>query len=163
MIKPVVLASLLSGAVLIAPSAPAFADAVSDGLARAKTSLAVYAAKPVFVAPGEPFDAKACAKGKKMLSIPNSSANPFLKGIIDRQKAAGAEVGLEVKEWENQGQSSQWAPRDRSPDQFRTAAPAIPSSPPAAPTAIPLHRNRGRAGSLERPALSGPPASQPAA
>ncbi len=56
----------------------------------------------------KPFDAKACAKGKKQLSIPNSSANPFLKGIIDREKKAGAEVGLQVKEWENQGQPSQW-------------------------------------------------------
>ena len=43
-----------------------------------------------------------------MLSIPNSSGNPFLKGIIDREKAAGKLVGLEVKEWENQGQPSQW-------------------------------------------------------
>ena len=43
-----------------------------------------------------------------MLSIPNNSANPFLKGIIDREKKAGAEIGLEVTEWENQGQPSQW-------------------------------------------------------
>ena len=42
------------------------------------------------------------------MSIPNSSANPFLKGIIDREKKAGAEIGLQVKEWENQGQPSQW-------------------------------------------------------
>ena len=71
-------------------------------------NLAVYTAKPVFTAPGEAFDAKTCAAGKKKLSIPNTSANPFLKGIIDREKKAGAEVGLEVKEWENQGQPSQW-------------------------------------------------------
>ena len=45
---------------------------------------------------------------RKQLSIPNSSANPFLKGIIDREKKAGAEIGLQVKEWENQGQPSQW-------------------------------------------------------
>jgi len=107
-IRFVVLASLVSGAAFTALTPPAFADAASDGVAKAKASLAVYVAKPVFVAPGEAFDAKACAKGKKMLSIPNSSANPFLKGIIDREKAAGAEVGLEVKEWENQGQPSQW-------------------------------------------------------
>ena len=87
---------------------PSHADALSDGIARAKENLAKYQAKPVFVAPGEPFDAKACAAGKKMLSIPNNSGNPFLKGIIDRMKTAGAEVGLEVREWENQGQPSQW-------------------------------------------------------
>ena len=67
-----------------------------------------YTQKPVFKAPGEAFDAKACANGKKQLSIPNSSTNPFLKGIIDREKKAGAEIGLQVKEWENQGQPSQW-------------------------------------------------------
>lgn len=108
MIRHVVAAVVLSSASLVAFVTPAFADAAADGIARAKASLAVYTAKPVFIAPGDPFDARKCAKGKKQLSIPNSSANPFLKGIIDREKAAGAEVGLEVKEWENQGQPSQW-------------------------------------------------------
>ena len=84
------------------------ADAASDGLAKAKEKLAAYTQKPVFKAPGEAFDAKACANGKKQLSIPNSSTNPFLKGIIDREKKAGAEIGLQVKEWENQGQPNQW-------------------------------------------------------
>ncbi|RYE50058.1 MAG: sugar ABC transporter substrate-binding protein, partial [Rhizobiaceae bacterium] len=87
---------------------PSHADAAADGIARAKENLAKYQAKPVFVAPGDAFDAKSCAAGKKMLSIPNNSGNPFLKGIIDRMKTAGAEVGLEVREWENQGQPSQW-------------------------------------------------------
>lgn len=80
----------------------------ASGVANAKKFLEPYLAKPVFTAPGEPFDAKACAAGKKMLSIPNSSANPFLKGIIDRMKKVGGELGLEVVEWENQGQPSQW-------------------------------------------------------
>lgn len=106
--RRVVLASLITSAAFAFTASPAFADAASDGLAKAKENLAVYTAKPVFVAPAEPFDAKKCAAGKKMLSIPNNSGNPFLKGIIDRMKAAGAEVGLEVKEWENQGQPSQW-------------------------------------------------------
>jgi ribose transport system substrate-binding protein len=80
----------------------------AEGVANAKKFLDPYLAKPVFTAPGEPFDAKACAAGKKMLSIPNSSANPFLKGIIDRMKKVGNELGLQVVEWENQGQPSQW-------------------------------------------------------
>ncbi|SMQ75595.1 monosaccharide ABC transporter substrate-binding protein, CUT2 family [Devosia lucknowensis] len=84
------------------------ADEVSDGLARAQENIAKYTSKPEFVAPGDAFDAKTCAAGKKMMSIPNNSGNPFLKGIIDRMKTAGAEVGLEVREWENQGQPSQW-------------------------------------------------------
>lgn len=87
---------------------PVLADAVSDGLAQAKANLAKYTAKPEFVAPGDPFDAKACAAGKKQMSIPNNSANPFLKGIIDRMKAAGAEVGLEVVEGQNQGTPAEW-------------------------------------------------------
>lgn len=106
--RRILLASLTSIVALACLAGPAFADAAADGLARAKENIAKYTAKPVFVAPGDPFDAKACAKGKKMLSIPNNSGNPFLKGIIDRMKTAGAEVGLEVREWENQGQPSQW-------------------------------------------------------
>lgn len=106
--KRILLASLTSMAALACLAVPVFADETADGLARAKESIAKYTVKPVFVAPGDPFDAKACAAGKKMLSIPNTSANPFLKAIIDRMKAAGADVGLEVREWENQGQPSQW-------------------------------------------------------
>ena len=108
MIRHVLGATLVAGAVMAGFTATASADAAADGLAAAKAKLQKYTEKPVFVAPGEAFDAKACAAGKKQLSIPNSSANPFLKGIIDRMKKVGAEVGLEVKEWENQGQPSQW-------------------------------------------------------
>ena len=108
MYKRALLTSLAAIAALACATMPSHADATADGVARAKTNLEKYQAKPVFVAPGDAFDAKACAAGKKMLSIPNNSGNPFLKGIIDRMKTAGAEVGLEVREWENQGQPSQW-------------------------------------------------------
>lgn len=108
MYKRALLTSLTAMAALACATLPSHADALADGVARAKANLEKYQAKPVFVAPGEPFDAKSCAAGKKMLSIPNNSGNPFLKGIIDRMKTAGAEVGLEVREWENQGQPSQW-------------------------------------------------------
>ena len=82
--------------------------ALAAGIDTAKERLSVYSEKPVFTAPGEPFNIRECASGKKMLSIPNNSANPFLKGIIDRMKAVGDDIGLEVVEWENQGQPSQW-------------------------------------------------------
>ena len=108
MIKHVAFATVVAGMALAAFSAPALADASSDGVAAAKQSLAPFLEKPVFVAPGDAFDAKKCAAGKKQLSIPNSSANPFLKGIIDREIAVGKDLGLEVKEWQNQGQPSQW-------------------------------------------------------
>lgn len=98
----------LTGLILALSSAPAMADATQDGIAYAGRQLKAYAAEPVFRAPGDAFDARACAKGKSMLSIPNSSANPFLKGIIDRMKRVGADLGLKVTEWENQGQPSQW-------------------------------------------------------
>ena len=103
-----VLLGALSVLALVGLAVPVHADAVSDGLAQAKANLAKYTAKPEFVAPGEPFDAKACAAGKKQMSIPNNSANPFLKGIIDRMKTAGALVGLEVVEGQNQGTPAEW-------------------------------------------------------
>lgn len=95
--------TLIAAAAMI--GTPALAQ---EGMDRAKDRLAAYTSQPEFVAPGEPFDIKQCAAGKKMLSIPNNSANPFLKGIIDRMKTVGDKIGLEVVEWENQGQPSQW-------------------------------------------------------
>ncbi len=100
--------AFLASAVSVSLFGPALADEAKDGVVFAERQLKPYSAKPVFVAPGPPFDAKACASGKTMLSMPNSSANPFLKGIIDRMKRVGAEIGLKVVEWENQGQPSQW-------------------------------------------------------
>ena len=104
--------TLTAGAIALAALASStslgFSQDAAAGVERAREALASYQAKPEFTAPGEPFDARACAAGKKMLSIPNNSANPFLKGIIDRMKTVGAELGLEVVEWENQGQPSQW-------------------------------------------------------
>lgn len=94
-------------ALSVAGTAVSAQDA-AEGIARAEERLAPYLEQPVFTAPGEPFDIRECAADAKMLAIPNSSANPFLKGIIDRMKAVGEDIGLEVAEWENQGQPSQW-------------------------------------------------------
>ena len=76
MIKQIVEVSVLAASLVAAGNAPVHADAVADGLAKAKEKLAVYTQKPVFKAPGEAFDAKACANGKKQLSIPNSMPIP---------------------------------------------------------------------------------------
>ena len=84
-------------------------EAPDGGLTHARAAIEAHRAKPVFRPPGPPFDARKCAAGKKQLSIPNISSNPFLKGIIDHEIAAGREVGLAVQEWQNQGQPSQWA------------------------------------------------------
>ena len=98
---------LLALMVLIA-GPPAAAAAAAADEARAQSVVDSYRQKPVFTAPGPAFDARACAAGKKMLSMPNSSANPFLKGIIRQEISAGRELGLAVTEWENQGQPNQW-------------------------------------------------------
>lgn len=100
--------STLAASAIALLATTGFALADQAGIDRAKERLAAYSQKPVFEAPGEPFDIKSCVAGKKMLAIPNSSANPFLKGIIDRMKAVGSDIGFEVAEWENQGQPSQW-------------------------------------------------------
>ncbi len=85
-----------------------WAATAEEGVARAKAQVEAHRGSPKFVAPGPAFDIKACAAGKKMLSIPNNSTNPFLKGIIDRMIRAKDDTGLEVVEWQNQGQPSQW-------------------------------------------------------
>ncbi len=87
--------------------APA-ARSADDGLDHARAVIAQHRALPVFTPPGPAFDARRCAAGKKQLSIPNISSNPFLKGIVEHEISAGKEVGLTVQEWQNQGQPSEW-------------------------------------------------------
>lgn len=111
MVRPSKIAGMASGvaiALCLGIQAQAADEAGEAGLERAREALEPYLNLPVFTPPGEPFDARACAEGRRQLSIPNTSSNPFLKGIIDRMKEAGALIGLEVVEWENQGQPSQW-------------------------------------------------------
>ncbi|UFX42751.1 substrate-binding domain-containing protein [Bradyrhizobium sp. 41S5] len=98
----------LAGTLSALPCTGARADAVADGIAKAKEVLVPFQMKAPFSAPGPDFDARKCAQGKKILAMPNTSANPFLKGIIDREIAAGAVVGLRVREWQNLGLPSQW-------------------------------------------------------
>jgi ribose transport system substrate-binding protein len=93
---------------LMASCGPAWADAVSDGVARATEVIEMHRKAPEYKPAGEAFDIKAIAKGKSMLSIPNTSSNQFLKGIITREIAVGKEIGLNAREWENQGQPNQW-------------------------------------------------------
>lgn len=84
------------------------ADETSDGVARATAIIEAHRKPPVYTPAGEAYDIQAVAKGKSMLSIPNTSSNQFLKGIITREIAVGKEIGLNVREWENQGQPNQW-------------------------------------------------------
>lgn len=62
---------------------------VAAGLAAAQQVVDMHRRLPVFEAPGPAFNIRDCANGKKMLSIPNTSANPFVTGLI----AGEVEVG----------------------------------------------------------------------
>jgi ribose transport system substrate-binding protein len=83
-------------------------SAYADDLSYFEKQIAPFTKKPEFVAPGPAFDAQACMKGKTILSIPVSSANPFTANIEKAMAAAAKKVGFKFTTWENQGQSSQW-------------------------------------------------------
>jgi ribose transport system substrate-binding protein len=84
------------------------AHAESPEAARAREQLEPYRQLPKFQAPGEAFDARACMKGKSILSIPASSAVPFIKTIQESIEKLAGEIGFTYKPWENQGQVTQW-------------------------------------------------------
>jgi ribose transport system substrate-binding protein len=84
------------------------ANAESPEAARARQQLEPYRQLPTFQAPGAPFDARACMKGKSILSIPASSAVPFIKTIEQSIAKIADEIGFTYKPWENQGQVTQW-------------------------------------------------------
>jgi ribose transport system substrate-binding protein len=96
-------AALLGGLVLGGASA-----ARADDLGYFQTQVDPYLQKPHFAAPGPAFDARACMKGKSILSIPVSSANPFTANIEKAMVAVAKQVGFTFTDWQNQGQSSQW-------------------------------------------------------
>jgi ribose transport system substrate-binding protein len=66
----------------------------ADLAAQAKAELDGYRVQPTFTPAGDPFDAKACMKGKKILSVPASSAIPFLKTINTSMAKIAGEVGF---------------------------------------------------------------------
>ncbi|AXC50226.1 sugar ABC transporter substrate-binding protein [Paracoccus suum] len=98
-------APIIAVAVLLAAGLPAHAR---DGVEAAKAEIAAYSGQPEFTAPGEPFDARACMKGKKILTIPASSAIPFIKTIADGKDALAKTLGFEHRQWENQGSPTQY-------------------------------------------------------
>ena len=80
----------------------------ADDLSYFQQQVEPYLQKPKFVAPGPAFDASACMKGKTILSIPVSSANPFTANIEKAMVEVAHQVGFTFIDWQNQGQSSQW-------------------------------------------------------
>jgi ribose transport system substrate-binding protein len=97
-------AAIVAAGLFLAVSATAHAQ----DFAAAEATIREHEQLPVFTPKGPPFDAKACMAGKRVLSIPVSSANPFNKAIIQAEIAAAKSVGFEVTEWENQARPTQW-------------------------------------------------------
>jgi ribose transport system substrate-binding protein len=97
--------SALIPAFVLVAAMPAFAQ---DGIAAAKSNIDAYSAIPEFIAPGEPFDALACMADKSILTIPASSAIPFIKTIADGKNALAKALGFKHEQWENQGNPTQW-------------------------------------------------------
>jgi ribose transport system substrate-binding protein len=90
--------SIIGAAILAAGAWVSTAQAQDAGLERARAMIKLHSALPVFSAPGPAFDARACAGGKRILTLPVSSANPFTKNIALAIIAAGKEVGIDVVE-----------------------------------------------------------------
>lgn len=90
---------------LLAAALPALAQ---DGVAKAQANIDAYSGIPAFVAPGDPFDAKACMADKSILTIPASSAIPFIKVIADHKNELANALGFKHEQWENQGNPTQW-------------------------------------------------------
>src|SRR6476646_11217568 len=105
LMKRLVWSGSLAAGLLLAASA---AMAEGPEATRAAAQLAPYRQLPKFEAPGEAFDARACMKDKSILSIPASSAVPFIKTIQESIEKLAGEVGFTYKPWENQGQVTQW-------------------------------------------------------
>ena len=86
-------------------------QALSQGLDLdyVKRQIEMHKVEPAFNPPGPAFDAKVCMAGKRILTIPASSAIPFIKIQTNAMIEAGEKLGFEVVEWVNQGQPSQWA------------------------------------------------------
>ncbi len=63
---------------------------------------------PVFVPPGQPFNAKSCMADKKVMVVPFSSAVEFTGGVATRMTEIAKEIGFRYDHYQTQGQPSQW-------------------------------------------------------
>ena len=102
---PVLKFTLAFPALLLVTALPTLAQ---DGVAKAQANIDAYSGLPTFVAAGEPLDAKACMADQAILTIPASSAIPFIKVIADQKSALATELGFKHEQWENQGNPTQW-------------------------------------------------------
>jgi len=103
MLRPLFLSLCGLAAATLAPATYA------EGMDYFKAQLEPYTHKPTFVAAGPAFDAAACAKGKTLFVVPQSSANPFTATISKAMHDVGKPLGLDVTVWGNQGNRNEWA------------------------------------------------------
>ena len=100
------LASLIIGVAVCASGNAA--RAATPDLAAARAVVDQHTTLPAFTPPGPPFDAAKCMAGKKIMTIPVSSANPFTKNIAIAMTQVAKQIGFQVVEWENQARPTQW-------------------------------------------------------
>jgi ribose transport system substrate-binding protein len=84
------------------------ANAATPDLAHAQAIIDAHSQMPAFTPPGPPFDARKCMAGKSLLSIPTSSAIPFVDGIESSMGTVAKQVGFKFSQWKNQGRPTQW-------------------------------------------------------
>jgi len=104
------LAGLLAFALTgLAQGTPQKQEARSAGpnFAYLRAQIRKYMAPPKFVPPGPAFDTSK-VKGKTILSIPVSSANPFTANIETAMAGAAKLLGIKFINYTNQAQVSQW-------------------------------------------------------
>jgi ribose transport system substrate-binding protein len=98
----------LSLTLLLVAGGLACATVHAESIDYFKAQLEPYTQKPKFIPAGPAFDATACAKGKTLFAIPQSSANPFTDTIAKAMSAVGKELKLNVTVWQNQGNRREW-------------------------------------------------------
>jgi ribose transport system substrate-binding protein len=82
--------------------------AATPDLEHAKAVVEAHSKTPEFIPPGPAFKVKDCVVGKRLLSVPVSSAIPFVDGIESSMEAVSKEVGIVFQQWKNQGRPTQW-------------------------------------------------------
>jgi ribose transport system substrate-binding protein len=83
--------------------------AISEqALAELQAKIDKYKKEPEFTPPGAPIDPRKLA-GKRILTVPSSSAIPFCQQVDEGMTEVAKEYGVTAVAYENQGQPSQWA------------------------------------------------------
>ncbi len=78
-------------------------------IAAAQKALLPYQAFPKFKAPGPALNAKKIMKGKLIVAIPVTSANPFTTDFEAAQAEVAKKIGFRYVRWNNQGTVAEWS------------------------------------------------------